>query len=581
MTAQFYDEIYLRSGMNTDNCEGYFDEEIRDMDVIDLRRISNALEKKLQQTEEYRIFFTTPFRRCIIQQKILALQKYVVRTWQQAEKLGCLSQYFSGRGAWPVVAIESYIEYADDIEDYYNAKGINSYAKAVANKVEKEYFSGIGLFPAIQTDYRVYSYAGDYDEYIKSLSYEEYFLLLKSLGREDAPMKDNYEDPATFIGTACGNFADYFHIIKDLPDPIYIPGDGVGIASYICYLHKKRYFSSEPNGVGREAVKLGLITEKEPFLLSRIEAHDCKSIFFGNNVRYIPGLKDVFFSLVQQYVVAVVDRGGLWSGLVTPSVDMVPLSDYSWINVPTKIHGNIELMYSRQFFFDSAEPKFYVALDDLAEAMLYNRFHNEDKSFYFSYDYSLPYSMNENHFLMQREDIGYLDMIFFRYMFNYPVFLRDFARMTSRMKGGLLTKYKARFVYASTRERFVCSEDNVFSLLTRSFLNDRKHGRPFDDKTKSEDYIYHNPFSATITSNGYERLHLSKYDRSDTIENYVLDGTIFKVKVANPLSKKYVSYNDMKIRVMYVGSEEGFAKYVLLSEVVYRGKETQRGDKSL
>jgi len=224
--------------------------------------------------------------RAIIGTKISSKNKYIC-SWQIAEAENLLDYYFSGLGEWPEMSPlivegskdENRIRYNNDIEDFYNQRGVTNYKIALEKKELEDYFSGVSFFPKKnQAYYKRYRYANDYDEYIASLSHEEVFNLYKKYSHEVKPAHDKFDNPTTFIGTAMGNFCEYVEVISALEDPIYIPGDGLGVGSYVAKVKGKKFFSSEPNEIGREAISNKLVTKRDYF--KEEECLNYNSVFF-------------------------------------------------------------------------------------------------------------------------------------------------------------------------------------------------------------------------------------------------------------------------------------------------------------
>jgi hypothetical protein len=161
----------------------------------------------------------------------------------------------------------------------------------------------VGIFPKKNCDRRVI-FSHDYDDYFRSMSPVKYFELIGQL-RSRIPAKDQvYDNPCTFIDTAMDQVEKYVEIIRHMESPIYIPGDGIGLGSYVCRMLGKDYVSSEPNDIGREAVLCGLISNSNKFNL--VDVRGCKSVFCANVVKYLD--IDVFNMLCDEYNVAQWDE---------------------------------------------------------------------------------------------------------------------------------------------------------------------------------------------------------------------------------------------------------------------------------
>jgi hypothetical protein len=59
--------------------------------------------------------------------------------------------------------------------------------------------------------------------------------------------------PVTFVDTSMSQIEKYMVILKDMNEPIYIPGDGIGTASYVCKMLGKNIF----------LLSLGLLEKRE------------------------------------------------------------------------------------------------------------------------------------------------------------------------------------------------------------------------------------------------------------------------------------------------------------------------------
>jgi len=128
-------------------------QDIKDLTYFDLVRIERAIPLKDQQKEEIRYFFSQPFVRAIIGTKISSKNKYIC-SWQVAEAENLLDYYFSGLGEWPEMSLlivegskdENRIRYNNDIEDFYNQRGVTNYKIALEKNELEDYFSGVSFF---------------------------------------------------------------------------------------------------------------------------------------------------------------------------------------------------------------------------------------------------------------------------------------------------------------------------------------------------------------------------------------------------------------------------------------------------
>jgi len=135
-------------------------------------------------------------------------------------------------------------------------------------------------------------YCGDYDDYIHSITDVMYMRHLSENRQWLAVKHQDYDSPTTFVITAMDQVEKYICAIKPLPEPVYIPGDGIGIGSYVCKMLGKKYVSSEPYSIGREAILVGLITSGRFY--REEDALVCKSVFFGNLSAFVsPNYKNL------------------------------------------------------------------------------------------------------------------------------------------------------------------------------------------------------------------------------------------------------------------------------------------------
>jgi len=157
--------------------------------------------------------------------------------------------------------------YKDDFQEYIDKFCVSSYKMAQEKMCLGEYFSGVGVFPVVVTSCRI-NYTGDYDDYIRSLTRNELFELYGKYRYSERNRNQDYSTPVSFITTAMEQIENYtvmFRKIKSLGYSVYIPGDGIGLGSYISSMLGIKYFSSEPNDIGRESNIQGLISSRNSF----------------------------------------------------------------------------------------------------------------------------------------------------------------------------------------------------------------------------------------------------------------------------------------------------------------------------
>lgn len=252
----------------------------------DLQRINDSRNSMLQRIwdgKEYAFFCSDERFRCYFDQLV-----EVDISWERAVAMGREKEYVSFQIARSdnVVSPRKYI-FLDDYEDYLNVRVINSYHKALANDCLGEYFSGIRFFPKVPRRAHVV-YGDDYNEYILSLDRYQLFDLYKKYRDDKSPLEQNYTLPTEFFGVAIDQYELYskvFDVIKGLDFTVYIPGDGIGIGSFICATKGIKYYSSEPSPIGYESVSIGLITSCSGY--SRLDADRCDCVFLGNVANYL------------------------------------------------------------------------------------------------------------------------------------------------------------------------------------------------------------------------------------------------------------------------------------------------------
>lgn len=93
------------------------------------------------------------------------------------------------------------------------------------------------------------------------------YLVKLSHGSIEYMMGDIYDKEDNHYKAYNARIGELITIIKAVPPEweIHAPGDGIGVVSIACRLLKRKYVSSECNGVGNEAVKVGIITHSWDF----------------------------------------------------------------------------------------------------------------------------------------------------------------------------------------------------------------------------------------------------------------------------------------------------------------------------
>jgi len=307
--------------------EPYTDGDLKKFDSDDLKRISEAMLSPSTQVVEGRYFCSEPWIRAqigLMVSRYRVTSKYI-KTWKDAEKQGCLDEYFAGIDSWPLKEKGAFIQYSGDILEYYRERGIASWEQARDNNCLAEYFSGVGIFPVVGRRYKLMTVANDYEEYIKSMTYDQYLELLRNNSAHEPARNESYNNATTFYQTAMTQIGEYVKIIKDMNGKIYIPGDGIGIGSYVARMLGKDYYSSEPNNIGREAILMGVISAKEKYDHSKAKL--CDSVFFGNCYSYCIDEK-MYEELSDKEVIIYDEQPPLFQS-------MYPKEHYKcWTNIP-------------------------------------------------------------------------------------------------------------------------------------------------------------------------------------------------------------------------------------------------------
>jgi hypothetical protein len=157
--------------------------------------------------------------------------KLVVDTWQVAEKEDILGAYFGHADYLRVCTstlkdLSRYdLAFSDDYEDYVKSRYT---LKEIAEKYLNYIESGVER-PA-----------GDLIYDCESLQ-----MAVKSMSQRSE-----------------------YTAVMDAHNDLVIPSDGLGVFSSMCILRDVKYVSWEPNPVGNKAVRLGIITSREPVYLT-------------------------------------------------------------------------------------------------------------------------------------------------------------------------------------------------------------------------------------------------------------------------------------------------------------------------
>lgn len=256
---------------------------LMDQDQLDMIRKSVLSMATKWDEKEYAYFLSEPHIKLLID----SVRPRKKTTYIEAKESGEMEFYImyheQYQKFWDNEFHKKYL-FADDYEFYLREETINGLDHAKALGMVAEYFSGIGIFPEVGSSRRVI-YNNDYDLYIAQLTPPEYLELVSKYRKYEPAKYQKFDDPRTFIDTALNQVEKYVAIMQDLEEPIYIPGDGLGIGSYVARMLKKKYFSSEPHKIGYEARKCGLITSDRPFML--LDCVGMKTVFLANIVQYL------------------------------------------------------------------------------------------------------------------------------------------------------------------------------------------------------------------------------------------------------------------------------------------------------
>jgi len=148
---------------------------------------------------------------------------------------------------------------------------IDSYQKAIEYGVLKSYFGEKDylMMSEGESDQFEYRYCDDYYNWVRTFEIEEivrrYRSWLIRCQQNLSLSKGKYGDPLAFVEKMEKQIPLYVDIIKAIASDkeLYIVGDGPGTASIAALMCSRPYFSYEPNPIGEEAVKLGIITQTQ------------------------------------------------------------------------------------------------------------------------------------------------------------------------------------------------------------------------------------------------------------------------------------------------------------------------------
>jgi len=596
----------------------YSKEEIEKMSREDLERIDRAIRNPKTQEEEFRYFsMNDPLMIMTIGAKISRMTR-VVSSWQEAKALNCLASYFSGVNGWPIVSSPYVIKYSEDARSYYELFGITSWRKAKECGKLARYFQGWGFFPKVEDAYMDCWNVGDYESYLKSISFEEYLVHLRDFSSHIPARFGVYDSPLVFYQTAMCQISEYISVISKLEGKIYIPGDGLGLASYVCKLLKKDYFSCEPNEIGRDAIVMGLISSKEVFSEDHLKG--CSVIFFGNCVY------EIFSDVIElnkyrdKYKIVVYDEKGLALSRFQNSKLLrvggkLSLDFSKWFSFRPFYPGmTYKIWYSwdvgekssfrfSEFYRRDVGNKMWLPTDNVAESVLAgcflgergflphmnrverldfsstNDWYGDLKQVLSRYvkRYRLPYSVDVHgifHIDLNRSDdiiqdfvLSYLEVM---YWYNYSSFVA-FVRGNGKYLRLFAERWNYSVIYVTSRDVGLSRDLDLVSLNTRSYLKDYIRGRMGCMKFVGDSVRLVYPGWSMIVEDGYYCIGLKEYDRADTLEQYDQVGNEFIAKVRNPMKKQYINVNGSKVKIVlvYYDDKSNVARYRLVQSFLY------------
>jgi hypothetical protein len=586
--------------------EPYTMNEIKSFLDEDLDRIEMALREPKTQIIESRYYFSGAVEQLVIQQYI-ARRVVRVHTWQEAEKLSCVSQYFSGIEDWPVIPCNYVIKYSGDIRGYYEKRGISTWEQAKDKGQLPVYFSGIGLFPKVEEAYKVRIYSNDYDAFLAQLTYVEYLSYLRDYSTHVPARWAQYDDPRKFYQTAMSQIQEYIDVLRDVAEPVYIPGDGLGIGSYVCMMMGKRYFSTEPNEIGRDARRMGIISSSDKYSVE--VAKEYATVFFGNCVHEIYTDLSLLSELTKKTRVIVYDEQGLslskMCSLKFPDGD--DIVDYVCRSIKEERHFFVGTSYKAwyswkvedifsfrymDFYRRDIGDNLWLPVDSVSESVLQaiaerdgKRYVSECKETTGNLEgdlyallkddvMSVKYYKEKGTFKisgdkkdLEKLTICALDLLRW---YRYPAFVR-----LMRNRSDVLRLYSVRMkknvVYVAARECVLSSDVNIVSLFGRSFLQDKKHAKVGSLKFVGDGLHQYYPGYKIISDTGWSALEFQAYDRADTLEVYEQIGQEFIARVKNPFMKQFIRVNDRKIKVVLVHYDDrsNIARYRLVQSLIY------------
>jgi len=517
----------------------------------DYRRIESARASQDTQEFEYAFFFTMPVVQMVLEQR-LAARVRKIRDWRDAEKRGRLKDYFSGQGRWPDRGIVEGVAYSGDLFQYYSVRGIQSWQEALEKGVIHQYFAGQEYFPAID-NYEIVDKAEGIDEYIMSLTDDQYLQDLSKYSVDLPTRYEKYDTPLSFVRVAMSQLELYTEVLSTMKEPIYIPGDGLGLGSIVCRMLGKQYVSSEPNSIGDIAIKKKIITEKDSYQYKE----ECNSVFFGNVLLLLHS--DVVFDWLDRgKQVEIVEKSGICCSDYVRKKDpdtkiwLFPTSRVEWWSSISRHIVVLDMNY-----FRSDQPKIFFPRDRLAENML--------TRLYLSTHY-----VNDQLAKLTSKKARLL-------MTNYPKFI-GLAKKQRQAYEWWAVGIKFSFVPVVTKDVGEFEEHDI-SFFTRSYVKDRRHGRVGSAKLVEDTILPFVPNQPRIYCDGWRKMTLESYERADILEKYSTVGTAFVSLLYNPLSKKFIEMAGKRVKIILVGYNEKTheATYKLASTFAYEENEEKEG----
>jgi len=573
--------------------EPYTMEDLATFSDEDLRRIAHAQENPFGNHKETRFFFTIPLYsskgalvKMCIEQKIVAMLKRnkPIDSYVNAKSRNRISEYFSGINGWPKLNSEIEVKYAGDISVYYEeVNAVLNYHQAVSSGRIEEYMSGVGIFPEVLVDYKTCWYNGDYEEYISKLSVEEYFVMLRRYSAHVPARFGEYDDCRKFYQTAMCQVTDYIKCLEDLPSPVYVPGDGIGIGSYVLSTMNKVYYSCEPNDIGKEGHLMGLISSRKVF--DPYDMLQYKSVFFGNCFFEIAKTckVDMKYALSQYTGVVVIYEDGC------PDLDIYKyygLQKYSlghnykhWRS--DRYKRSVDMFRFAPSFKNIYEKSVIIPMDVVSYNIMRQSLSGKVlRDVYQSLAELKPLGRMHDDFerstskVVKRRSLRKkmtIDQGLFGVMKNAKVVFQH-AKNYSRL---LLAYTRIRDLRILSDERLLrkgmTHDASILHVYTNSYLNDAVHGRPGTPKIFDKELVYWYPGVKNIYSAGLRKYVLKTYDALDVIEDFVRDGTVFATRVVNPYSKRYIRMAGVKYRVFLINYDlkTNIARYKLVKDLVY------------